>query len=234
VTGLQGEFQMLRFDNRGIGKSVPCDGEISIEAMAADARALMDEAGWESAHVAGYSMGGVIAQQLALDYPKRVRSLALLCTFARGKDVNQHNLPFLWKAARTRIGTRRSRRRAFLEMLFEAEYIAAKGEEALAADVGRLVGRDIAEQPPIVMRQLKALGGHDASQRLGELAGMPALVVSGTRDVIARAWSGRRLAELISGARFELLTDGTHGATIEHVERVNEMLRTFWRAADAS
>src|SRR5262245_64910425 len=80
VNGLKHRFQTLVFDNRGIGQSLPCHGPISIEAMAQDARVLLDTVGWASAHVVGHSMGGIIAQQLALDCPTRVRSLALLCT----------------------------------------------------------------------------------------------------------------------------------------------------------
>jgi pimeloyl-ACP methyl ester carboxylesterase len=69
--------------------------------MAEDAKALMDAAGWNSAHVIGHSMGGVIAQQLALDCPKRVRSLSLLCTFARGKDAARLRHGFSgWLSAR--------------------------------------------------------------------------------------------------------------------------------------
>ena len=87
VAALARHYQTLFFDNRGIGESTAGHGSVRIEAMAEDARALMDEAGWDSAHVMGHSMGGVIAQQLALDCPKRVRSLSLLCTFARGRDA---------------------------------------------------------------------------------------------------------------------------------------------------
>ncbi|HEY6170092.1 MAG TPA: alpha/beta fold hydrolase, partial [Verrucomicrobiae bacterium] len=105
VNGLAGEFQTLIFDNRGIGRSIPCRGPVSIETMATDAQALMDAAGWESAHVVGHSMGGVIAQQLALDAPKRVRSLSLLCTFARGKDGARLTPWVLWMTLRTRIGS---------------------------------------------------------------------------------------------------------------------------------
>src|SRR4051812_15815037 len=118
VNALQSNFQTLVFDNRGIGKSLPCTRPISIEAMAEDARALMDAAAWESAHVMGHSMGGVIAQQLALDCPHRVRSLTLLCTFGRGKDAARLTPWILWITLRTRIGTRPMRRRAFLELLW--------------------------------------------------------------------------------------------------------------------
>jgi len=79
VEVLSKNFQTVIFDNRGLGRSCPCTGPITIEAMAEDARALMDGAGWESAHIIGHSMGGVIAQQLALDCPKRVRSHETKC-----------------------------------------------------------------------------------------------------------------------------------------------------------
>ena len=168
VDALKSDFQTLHFDNRGIGRSLPCSGPITIETMAADARALMDMAGWKSAHVVGHSMGGVIAQQLALDAPTRVRSLSLLCTFARGKDAARLTPWVLWISLRTRLGTRRMRRRAFLEMLWPRADLAACDQDALATRVAALVGRDLAEQPPILMKQLSALGRHDISGRRNE------------------------------------------------------------------
>src|SRR4026207_1474276 len=81
------KYQTPVFDNCGIGRSLPCRGPITIEAMSEDAKSLMDHLKWESAHIVGHSMGGVIAQQLALSHPTRVRSLSLLCTFARGKEA---------------------------------------------------------------------------------------------------------------------------------------------------
>src|SRR6185503_4034510 len=177
VTGLKHNFRTLIFDNRGIGQSLPCRGPISIEAMAVDARALLDAVGWESAHVVGHSMGGVIAQQLALDCPTRVRSLSLLCTFARGKDGGRLTPATLWMGLRTRLGSRRMRRRAFLQMLMPEEYLRTANEDELASRIGRLVGRDLSEQPPILLQQLRALGRHDSSPRLAELASIPSLLI---------------------------------------------------------
>jgi pimeloyl-ACP methyl ester carboxylesterase len=227
VDALKQRFQTLIFDNRGIGKSIPCKGPISIEAMAEDARALMDAAGWESAHVVGHSMGGVIAQQLALDCPQRVRSLSLFCTFARGKDAARLTAWVLWMTLRTRIGTRRMRRRAFLEMICPPAALQTADTDALAVRFAALIGRDLADQPPILMKQLTAMGRHDTYSRLGELRDIPTLVVSAEHDRIALPRYGQMLANAIPGARFELLRDASHGVTIHAPERVNDLLLRF-------
>ena len=86
IDGLADRFTVLAFDNRGFGGSTIRDGALSIESMAGDAIALVDALGFERFHVAGHSMGGVIAQAIALRATARVRSLAFLCTFAHGRD----------------------------------------------------------------------------------------------------------------------------------------------------
>lgn len=227
VDELAREFRIVTFDNRGFGRSLPCQGPIEIGAMAEDVRALLDALGWESAHVVGHSMGGVIAQQLALDQPKRVRSLSLLCTFARGKDGARLSPWVLWMTLRTRLGPRRARRRAFLEMLFPREGRPRADDEALAEWVSGMIGRDLADQPRILMQQVMALGRHDLSHRLGELARVPALVISGEQDPIARPVYGRMLAERIPRAEYEVWPGTSHGLTLQRPLEVNARLRRF-------
>jgi pimeloyl-ACP methyl ester carboxylesterase len=227
---LQDTFTCLSFDNRGLRNSTPCAGPITVEAMADDALALMDHLGWDSAHVVGHSMGGPTAVQLALNHPTRVRSLSLMCTFARGSDGAKLTARVLWMTLRTRIGTKRMRRRAFLEMLYPPEYLApldGDAQDALAAKIAPIIGRDLAVQPPILMKQLQALAKHDVYAHLGELASIPTWVISGANDKIARPDSGRRLAEAIPGATFERVEDASHGLPIHLVERVNGKLREF-------
>jgi pimeloyl-ACP methyl ester carboxylesterase len=232
VDALKHRFQTLIFDNRGIGKSIPCTGPVSIEAMAEDARALMDAAGWESAHVIGHSMGGVIAQQLALDWPRLVRSLSLLCTFDRGKDAARLTPWVLWMTLRTRIGTRRMRRRAFLEMICPPAALQTDDTDALAARFGALIGRDLADQPPILMKQLMAMGRHDSYSRLGELRDIPTLVISAEHDRIALPRYSQMLANAIPGARFEFLRDASHGVIIHAPDRINSLLIHFLDAIE--
>ena len=227
VDELAERWQTLRYDNRGLGRSVPCGGPISVEVMAQDALALMDAAGWESAHVVGHSMGGVIAQQLALDAPARVRSLALICTFARGADAARLTPRLFWLSLRTRIGSRRMRRRAFLEMLWPKSELREVSTDALASRIGALVGRDLADNPPILFQQFRALARHDVFSRLGELT-LPVLVINAEHDPIARPDSGRQLAAAIPRAEFELFPAASHGVTIQHAAEINARLERFW------
>ncbi|HTG43328.1 MAG TPA: alpha/beta fold hydrolase [Verrucomicrobiae bacterium] len=233
VEALRPSYQTLLFDNRGIGKSLPCRGLVSIETMAEDARALLDEAGWESAHVVGHSMGGVIAQQLALSSPQRVRSLSLLCTFGRGKDAARLTPWVLWMTLRTRLGTRRMRRQAFLEMLWPSDALHAANAEKLANQVAGLVGRDLADQPAVLMKQVRALARHDTSKRLGELATIPTLVLSAEHDPIALPHYGRMLAAGIPGAQFEIMTGSSHGVTIQNADQISQRLRKFLDTVEA-
>ena len=232
VDALNVRWQTLIFDNRGLGLSIPCNGPITVEAMAEDALNLMDATGWESAHVVGHSMGGVIAQQLALNVPERVRSLALICTFARGSDGARLTPRILWMSLRTRVGTRRMRRRAFLEILWPPNALLGADVDALASQISSLIGRDLADNPPILFQQLRALGRHDIYDRLQELRRTPTLVISGKHDPIARPDSGRALAAAIPGAQFELMRAASHGLTIQHAGAINDRLETFWKIAD--
>jgi pimeloyl-ACP methyl ester carboxylesterase len=227
VERLKKDFQTLLFDNRGIGKSMPCSGAISIEEMAEDASALMEAAGWPSAHVVGHSMGGVIAQELALQFPQKVRSLSLVCTFGRGKDAARLTPWVLWMTLRTRLGTRGMRRRAFLEMLWPAAALKSLDSESVARSVGALVGRDLADQPSVLMKQVRALSRHDKLHRLGELAAIPTLVLSAEQDPIALPRYGQDLSDAIPGAHFELLPGASHGVTIQQAEKVNQTLIRF-------
>ncbi len=84
--GLSDEFEMLLFDNRGAGRTDVPKGEYSIELLAEDTEKLMDELEISSAHVFGISLGGMIAQELAINYPEKVQDLILASTFCGGEN----------------------------------------------------------------------------------------------------------------------------------------------------
>lgn len=231
--GLADQFQCLSFDNRGMGKSQPIAVPLTVEQMAEDARVLVDAQGWKDLHVVGHSLGGPIAVQFALTNPKRVRSLSLLCTFARGKDAAPPTPWMMWVGMRTRLGTRRQRQRAFLQLVMPPQALADTNQDVLAEELEPLFGHDIADQPPVTMKQLAAMRAYDATSRLGELSGIPTLVVNARHDPIAPPKLGQRLAEGIPGATFVELTDASHGVTIHQADRINAMLREHFLKADS-
>ena len=234
VDGLADRYRCLTFDNRGLNRSQPIGLPLSVEQMSEDALRLMDEQGWESAHVVGHSLGGLIAQHLALAARKRVRSLALLCTFARGRDATRLDPWMLWTGLRTRIGTRRQRRRAFLKLVLPLETLANADCDALAEQFAPIFGHDLADQPAIVMKQLKAMGRYDATPRLRELAGIPTLVVSAFHDRIARPEFGRALASLVPGARYVEIANASHGVPIEQSEQINNLLIEHFEKSESA
>lgn len=233
--GLADRFRLLAFDNRGIGGSELRGGGVSIEEMAADAWAVADAAGAERVHLAGHSMGGLIAQAAALAAPARVKSLSLVCTFARGAQAAKMSPGMFVTFMRTRLGTRAMRRSAFLSIVMTKKALAgqdAAGRAKLAAELEPLFGHDLADQPPIVMKQLRASSRFDASDRLRELAAIPTLVLSGAEDRIARPAYGRELADAIPGARYEELPDAAHGVPIHSAALINDRLRAHLDAAE--
>lgn len=233
VDALAGRYRCLTFDNRGMGRSQPVGAPLTVDQMAEDALDLMDAEGWKSAHVVGHSLGGLIALNLALAARDRVRSLSLLCTFANGRGATRLTMAMLWIGLRTRIGPRRLRRRAFLELVLPPD--APKADrDATAERLAPLFGHDLGDQPPVAMKQLSAMSRYDATPRLGELAGLSTLVASAAHDRIARPQSGRAVAADIPGARYVEFPDASHGLPITHADQVNVLLLEHFDAADSA
>ena len=230
VDGLRDQYSLIAIDNRGIGRSTS-DARPTIEAMAADVLAVADAERLDRFHLAGHSMGGVIAQQVALTATSRVATLALLCTFLRGKQGTMIAPAMLGTAIRSRVGTRRMRRRAFVELVMPREFLHTQDRDLLCTALAELFGHDLADQPPIVMQQLRAMGRYDASASLSRLGATPTLVVSAAHDCIARPQYGRALAQAIPGAQYVEIADAGHALPIQQSDVINQMLATHWHAA---
>lgn len=224
IDALAAKYECLSFDNRGLGRSQPLGCNLTIEQMAEDTLALMDVHGWESAHLVGQSMGGLIALEVALAARHRARSLALLCSFPRGRDVIPMSAGMLWRWLRTRVGTKARRRKALLELVMPESVLAAADHGALAAELAPLFGHDLADHPSVCARQLWALVRHDTTARLGQLDGLPTLIVNAVHDRIAPPGVGRAIAAAIPGARFVEIADASHAAAIQRASRINMLL----------
>ncbi len=224
---LRESFDVTAFDNRGIGLSAPIDGPFTIVEMAEDAAVLMDELGLESAHVVGISMGGMIAQDLALVHPERLRSLTLGCTYCGGPGsrlMPQENLEIL--AAGMASGDRDKAIRASYEVNLSPAFRADESHYAAF--------HEMATSVPAAKRtielQAQAIFGHDTSARLGELA-TPTLIVHGTDDGVLPYPNAELIASLMPAARLETLEDVGHMFWWEQPDRSAELIREHALAA---
>jgi 3-oxoadipate enol-lactonase len=213
-------LQTIRYDHRGVGRSGRVSAPFTLVELADDAASLLDALALESVHVLGISMGGMVAQELALRHPERIRTLALGCTYCGGPG-----------SALTAESVSRPLADAMLSGDRDRALRTAwrvNTSERFRADESRYEAfREMAEALPVpvevIMLQVQAIGGHDTSARLHEIAA-PTLVIHGTEDQMLDASNGELLAQLIPGAWLELLADVGHVFWWEEPERSAEFV----------
>ena len=217
----------VTFDNRGTGDSDRPRGLWSMDDLTRDAVAVMDSAGIERAHVVGASMGGMIAQHLALAHPDRVRSLTLACTHP-GRQPG----PPPWRML-VSLGLRPlfgpARTFGLVAPLLYSERTRRERPERLEADL-RLRFQDgtpVSTAPA----QMAAIAGHDTRGRLHELA-MPVLVVHGQEDALVPPSAAEDLARLIPGARLVLIPHCGHILTTDAEEESAAAINDFLASAE--
>jgi len=218
------DFYVIAFDNRGGGQSTAPPPGYTTADMAGDAVAVLDALGIAAAHVFGFSMGGMIALQLALNHPQRLRRLALGCTSAGGRLT-------VWPAERVlqaQVSPNGSsdRRRDFYDgvwISFSDKTLA--GDPELVAQLADIAAAN-PQTPAGYAGQYQAGMRHDVVDRLGEIAA-PTLVMHGADDRLIPPGNGRLLAEHIPGARFILYPDAGHLFFIERAAEVNRDIRAF-------
>lgn len=199
LPGLAERFDVILFDNRGIGESDAPPGPYTAAEMAADAVQVLDEAGVERAHVVGTSLGGMVAQELAFTYPERVDRLVLACTTPGGPKA--HPMPAVTVALMAEAATLEPAvaLRRFVENALAPTTVAARPEIVERIMAHRLV----TAQPPAAWAAQAAAGAtFDAYDRLGTLAA-PTLVQHGEEDVVVDPKNSELLAELLPDARLE-------------------------------
>ena len=221
LSELERDFAVTAYNHRGIGESGPLDGPFTIADLADDADALMDSLGLESAHVLGISMGGMVAQQLALRHPERIRTLALGCTYSGGEgssimpDATLQRLGGSWQ---TRD------RDQILRTTWEVNVSERFAAEDDAYDTFKRAALELPVPMTVIMAQMQACAAHDTSERLGDID-LPTLVIHGTDDQMLPAANGSFIAQRIPGARLEILDGVGHLFWVEEPERSAQLVR---------
>jgi 3-oxoadipate enol-lactonase len=224
--GLSWALRAIALDNRGAGRSDKPYGAYSLDQMADDAVAVLDDAGVDTAHMVGASMGGAISQILALRHRERVRSLTLVCTSCRnhrwrrellsrwGETASQRGMGSMTReAARWVIGPR-SFRRIMPAVGWLGPLAFGRPTHAFAAQVEAILAADDA-----------------LAADLGTIT-VPTLVVVGNQDILTPRGDSEELAELIPTAELVVISGAAHGLMVEHASTFNRVLIDFLQRAE--
>jgi pimeloyl-ACP methyl ester carboxylesterase len=220
-------YRGLAPDLRGVGQSDAPHGPYTARQLAQDAVAVLDAAGVDRAHVVGLSLGGAVAQELALAHPGRVRSLALLATFAT-QSPRSRALLEAWRALYPgAIADPRLRKAWELQAyswLFSDRFWRSDANVRAAL---RFASSQLPQPPEGFIGQVDAALSHDARDRLPAVKA-PTLVVHGALDQLSPKENGEELARLIPGAELLIVPEVGHAVNLEGQRAVNSALRTLW------
>lgn len=205
------DAECLTFDNRGTGDSDRVTRPLTMDDLVADALAILDAAGHETAHVMGVSMGGMIAQHLALDHRERVRSLILACTSPGGRPGSPPWRLLAATALRPILGVPRTA--PIIAPALYAERTRVEAPERVRRDLE--VRMADATGIATSLAQMAAIARHDVRDRLDELAGLETTVIHGEDDTLVPPACGRELVEGIPGARGVFLPECGHMLTTD-------------------
>ena len=213
-------YRVVRFDNRGFGESEITPGPYTTAQLARDAAAVLNAVGVESAHVVGISLGGMVAQELVLAFPERVRKLVLCATTPGG--------PRAVPMPEETVALMRSQPHLDPTEALRLFVLNALSPDPPAELVEEIVAYRAANPPDPAGWRAQALAGaaHDAFGRLAHVR-VPTLVVHGTADKVVDARNAPLLAEAIPGARLELFEGVGHLLTWERPDEFTALVEEF-------
>ncbi|MFH0788202.1 MAG: alpha/beta fold hydrolase [Pseudomonadota bacterium] len=220
---LSKHFQVVVFDNRGVGRSDKPASEYTIPLLADDSAALMRSLGLSSAHVLGISMGGYIAQELAINYPEMVRGLILGCTGPGGRRAVLMNPEQLEKFTANQGLTPSGILYKDMDIYFSERFIQERPEK-----IEEFVEISMrTNQPPkAFLRQFTACQNHDTFERLHRIS-HPTLIMSGGDDPLVPPENSRILKEMIPQSRLEFFPAGRHCFFMEFASLFNHQVIDF-------
>jgi len=215
------KFRCFAIDNRGTGASDRPDPPYSIQRMADDVAAVLDEEGVERAHIMGASMGGVIAQMFAIERPERVAGLVLACTACRHHEwrrelfaewaaaVREHGMQAMAESGLEWLVGPRLRRRFGLWINILARMLMQIDPEVFAAQVEALL--EFPDSTRIALARITA----------------PTLVITGSQDALTPVGDAEELAEVVPNVRLAIISRAAHGVMVETPNAFNDTVLEF-------
>jgi pimeloyl-ACP methyl ester carboxylesterase len=227
VAGLKDSYRITTFDNRGVGRSSTPEGRFRIADFMADTAALMDELGLERAHVVGSSMGGAIAQELAVAHPDRVRSLVLNGTWCRGdRFLHEVFRNWMWSAEKAD-----SIRDFLVTVNLWCFSPRIWNDGTMDGWIDAAEASPNAQSVDAFCRSAEALIEHDSADRIGAI-NAPTLVTVGELDLCLPERYSQEIVERIPKARLAVVPAVGHQPFQEVPEDYNRLLREFWESVE--
>ena len=221
-------FRVITFDNRDVGQSKQADGPYEVADMARDALALADHLELDTYHLVGMSMGGAIAQEVALLEPQRLRTLTLVVTFAGGGN---------WASERSRLW---SEIRGLIDhethldwlLLFGMSEQFYESPERIEYAKQMMRANPHPQSTEAFQRQVDASGRHETRDRLARIS-VPTHVIGAEHDTLVPVWKSKEIAELMPGADYTVMPGAPHALNMERAEEFNELVLGWLRSAGA-
>jgi 3-oxoadipate enol-lactonase len=218
-------YRVIAFDNRGSGRSDKPFGPYSIDEMADDAVAVLDDAGVDSAHVVGASMGGAISQLMCLRHPTRVLSLTLACTACRNQP---------WRRELLERWMHTAQERGMGAMTSEAArwVMAPRSFRRLLPTFGWLGPFAMGRPAHSFVAQIRAIlaASDDLAEQLHRVH-VPTLVIVGNQDILTPRGDSEEIADRIPGAELVVISGAAHGFMVEHASTFNKIVNEFLHRA---
>ncbi|RJP80555.1 MAG: alpha/beta fold hydrolase [Candidatus Zixiibacteriota bacterium] len=225
IPALSQHFQVIAFDNRGAGRSDKPEMDYSIRLFADDTAALMDALEIDRAHILGISMGGYIAQELAINYPQKVLDLVLGCTSAGGATAVSMSAERQKKFTANEGLTPEQILQKDMDIFFSDAFV--KNNPA-AVEEFKVISMRYYQPAHAFERQFAACMKHDTGARLDQVR-QPALIMTGDDDPLVPPQNSMILKELLPNSKLSIFPKGRHIFCVEFADRFNREVIDFFK-----